>query len=130
MKVLPKIHVEESETRILMKKWFNFRTVSNLPKPNGMTKINRYRDRDLTAWILKYFFNLKASNTAIYRFLTALGLKKLFCLCIPFGFGKLEIVLKLNHFFIKILISDSSTWIFGSTFNVQYLAFLICNSYS
>ena len=52
-----------SKSMILMKKRFNFRTFSNLPKPNGMTKINRYRDRDFTAWILKSFFNLKSFNS-------------------------------------------------------------------
>ena len=61
------IHVEESAIRSIMNKWFNFRTVSNLPKSNGLTKItecelnllNRavYRDRGLTARKLKNLLN-------------------------------------------------------------------------
>ena len=76
-----------------MKKWFNFRTVSNLPKPNGMQrqksffKPNAVKKRQiavLLAFKLKKYFSIQAvKSLSLY----------LLIFVIPFGFGKLETVL-------------------------------------
>ena len=81
------ICVEEQAIRKLMNKWFKTRSVADLPKVNGKTKITEiqlkrldkavYKERSLTARKLKNMFNLNVSHCTIRRYLNALGWKKI-----------------------------------------------------
>ena len=80
------IYVGEVAIRKLMEKWFNTKSICNLSRSNGSTKITEYelnrlnkavyRDRGLTSRKLKNLLNIQASHRSIRRYLNALGWRK------------------------------------------------------
>ena len=121
------ICVGEEAIRNLMKKWFKTRSVSNLPKANGKTKITEiqlkrlnkavYKDRSLTARKLKELLNLNVSHCTIRRYLNALGWKKIrskYCQVVSLknrreriAFANAALAFK-DRFFNSIFIDESS----------------------
>ena len=108
------ICVGEEAIRNLMKKWFKTRSVSNLPKANGKTKITEiqlkrlnkavYKDRSLTARKLKELLNLNVSHCTIRRYLNALGWKKIrskYCQVVSLKNRRERIALQMLRLLLK-----------------------------